>query len=78
MPSDHGNYRSKTMQFPWWLGLEQALATEHTVLWEGTYWSVGSEQAPENRQGCLVELEGYDSRLGTPEVVEVFGMAAER
>lgn len=51
---------------------------EHTVLWEGSYWSVGSEQVPEHRQGCLVELGGYDSRLGTPEVVEVFGMAAER
>ena len=48
------------------------------MLWEGTYWSVGSEQVPEHRQGCLVELGGFDSRLGTPEVVEVFGMAVER
>jgi hypothetical protein len=71
-------FRSKTMQFPSWLDFEQVLAMKHTVLWEGMYWSVGSEQVPEYRQGCLVELGGYSSRLGTPEVVEVFGMAAER
>ena len=48
------------------------------MLWEGTYWSVGSEQVLEHRQGCLVELGGYSSRLGIPGVIEVFGMTAER